>query len=427
MSEELQTSCVEIEDLKPLSANKNFLLIMTARFVSFMGDSVHYFALTWYIINVIGQGKVLGLLLTLSTLPAVFLGPFVGVLADRFDRRKIMMTVDLLRGSLALTLGYLVYIDQAPIWVFFVITLLLSICSALYFPASGALFPSLVHDKHLVKANSVASFLGTFTGILGPTIAGLVYGVVGPQGLFIINGFTFFFAVSCVFLIKPPAVAHNSATKDNNYLTNLKEGLKFVFHKKALFAMLLFGGTVNFFFWPIQNIVQPVIGSKILMFDSTMYGTMVSFFPWGMLAATLLIPLLPQPKKKYKFMIWSMLVQSIGLILLAIPILPFVRPYMTNTNLVFYTYCTILLFRGAAFGFTNVPMQVVYQTLTPNEYRGRVFALQGAFFQGLMPVSMGVAGFFVDIVPAYALCIFSGVFMGIACIYMFGVKATKDI
>ncbi|HYE12636.1 MAG TPA: MFS transporter [Patescibacteria group bacterium] len=427
MSEELQTVELQMEEIKPLTANKNFLLIMTSRFVSFLGDSVHYFALSWYIINVIGQGKVLGLLLTLSTLPAVFLGPFVGVLADRFDRRKIMITVDVIRGVLALTLGYLVYIGQAPIWVFFVVTLLLSISSTMYFPASGALFPSLVHETHLIKANSVASFLGTFTGILGPAVAGPVYGIVGPEGLFLLNGITFFFAAVCEFLLKPPAMEHNAAAKAKNYLSNLKEGLQFVFHKKALFAMLLFGGTVNFFFWPIQNIVQPVIGSKVLAFDSTMYGTMISFFPIGMLIATLLIPLLPQPKKKYRFMLWSMFIQSIGLILLAIPILPIVRPYMTNTNILFYTYCGILIIRGAAFGFTNVPMQVVYQTLTPNEYRGRVFALQGAFFQGLMPVSMGIAGFFVDIFPAYALCTFAGVFMGLVCIFMFGVKATKDI
>ncbi|MDF2892999.1 MAG: hypothetical protein K0R80_3366 [Clostridia bacterium] len=427
MSEELQRIELETEEIQPLTANRNFLLIMTSRFVSFLGDSVHYFALSWYIINVIGQGKVLGLLLTLSTLPAVFLGPFVGVLADRFDRRKIMITVDVVRGTLALTLGYLVYIKQAPMWVFFIVTLLLSISSTMYFPASGALFPSLVHEKHLIKANSVASFLGTFTGILGPAVAGPVYGIVGPEGLFILNGITFFFAAVCEFLLKPPVMEHSAAAKAKNYLSNLKEGLQFVFHKKALFAMLMFGGAVNFFFWPIQNIVQPVIGSKVLAFDSAMYGTMISFFPIGMLIATLLIPLLPQPKKKYRFMLWSMFIQSMGLILLAIPILPAVRPYMTNTNILFYTYCGILIIRGAAFGFTNVPMQVVYQTLTPNEYRGRVFALQGAFFQGLMPVSMGIAGFFVDIFPAYALCAFAGVFMALICIFMFKVKATRDI
>jgi MFS family permease len=427
MSEGLEKETIEIENYKPLYYNRNFLLIMTARFVSFLGSSIHYFALSWYIINVIGQGKVLGLLLTLSTLPSVFLGPFVGVLADRFDRRKIMILMNVIRGFLALVLGYLVYIGNAPLWIFFVVTLLLSVCGAIYFPASGALFPSLVHNKQLVRANAIASFLGTFTGILGPTVGGLFYNVVGPGGLFIIDGFGFLFAALCELLLVVPAITHNAAAKAKNYLSNLSEGLKYVYNTKALFAMLAFGGIVNFFFWPIQNIVQPIIGSKVLSFDAAMYGTMVSLFPWGMLAATILVSVLPQPKKKYKFMLNSMFIQSLGLIMLALPILPGVRLILTDTMTLFYVYCSIIFIRGLAFGFTNVPMQVVYQTLTPDEYRGRVFALQGAFFQGLMPVSMGVAGFLVDIFPAYQLCIFSGVFMGLACLIMFRVKATQDI
>lgn len=427
MSEGLEKEILELDNYKPLYLNRNFMLIMVARFIAFLGNSIHYFALTWYIINVINQGKVLGLLLTLSTLPSVLLGPFVGVLADRYDRRKIMILMNLIRGGLALTLGYLVYTGNAPLWVFFVVTLLLSICGSIYFPASGALFPSLVHEKQLIRANSIASFINTFTGILGPVVGGILYKIVGPGGLFMMDSGGFLFAAVCEMLLIVPLMKHNTLVKTKSYLSNLSEGLKFVFNKKALFAMLVFGGVVNFFFWPIQNIVQPIIGSKVLSFDSAQYGVVGSFFPWGMLAATILVSILPQPKKKYRFMLWSMFIQSMGLIMLAIPILPAVRPYVSDTTVLFYTYSAIIFVRGLSFGFTNVPMQVVYQTLTPDEYRGRVFALQGAFFQGLMPVSMGVAGFFVDIFPAYALCIFAGVFMAFVCIFMFSVKATKDI
>ena len=74
MSVSLQNENVELEDIKPLRRNKNFMLIMTARFVSLLGDSVHGFTLTWYILNVIGQGKVLGwMLFTYSTLPAIII------------------------------------------------------------------------------------------------------------------------------------------------------------------------------------------------------------------------------------------------------------------------------------------------------------------------------------------------------------------
>jgi hypothetical protein len=80
-----------------------------------------------------------------------------------------------------------------------------------------------------------------------------------------------------------------------------------------------------------------------------------------------------------------------------------------------------------AFGFTNVPMQVVYQTLTPDEYRGRVFALQGTFFQSLIPLGMGIAGILINYFNEYTISIFSGVCMGIICLLMFKVKSIKEI
>lgn len=427
MNERAAIENVEFETTKPLIYNNNFVLIMIARFVSLLGDSVHSFTLTWYILNVIGQGKVLGWMLFFSTLPAIIIGPFAGVLSDRFDRRKIMILMDVIRGCLAVYLGYLVMVGKAPLWVLLTITVFLSICSAVYFPASGALFPNLVHQRQLIRANAIASFLGTSTAIIGQIFGGFFYEMVNAHGLFAINGLTFFIAATCEFFVLVPNLTNSAQTKANHYFKNLAEGFRFVYHTKALFAMLLFGATVNFFFFPIHNVVQPYIGNKVLMLDSRQFGFVVAFFQGGMILSMLLLNFIPQPKKKYRFMLWSMFGQSMGLILLAIPILPFVKPLIGNTTIFVVLYSVIILGRGLAFGLTNVPMQVVYQTLTPDEYRGRVFALQGAFFQGFMVISMLVAGSLVDLFPAYALCIFSGLFMALACILMFRVKATQDI
>ncbi|MGB7606010.1 MAG: MFS transporter [Lutisporaceae bacterium] len=428
MSEELPKDNNEFEEIVPLGQNKNFTLIMLARFVSFLGDSVHGFTLTWYILNVIGQGKVLGWMLFFSILPAIIIGPFAGVLADRFDRRKIMIIMDVIRGCFAIFLAYLVMINQAPLWVLLSITVVLSICGSIYFPASGALFPNLVHQRQLIRANAIASFLGTSTAIMGQIFGGFLYDLINAQGLFFVNGLTFFFAAACESFVFVPNLTNSIETKANHYFKNLAEGFKYVYKTKALLAMLLFGATVNFFFFPIQNIVQPFIGNKILLLDSKQFGFVVAFFQVGMIVSVLLLQFLPQPKKKYRFMLWSMFAQSLGLLLLAIPILPFIKSLIgDNTTIFIALYSTIILSRGLAFGLTNVPMQVVYQSLTPDEYRGRVFALQGAAFQGFMMISMLLAGNLIDIFPAYQLCIFAGVAMGIACLLMFRVKATQDI
>lgn len=192
MSEKLKSG-VEV-DIKPLGKNKNFVLVMIARFISLLGDSLHSFAVTWYIMAMYptNSGAALALVLSLGSLPSLFLSPFTGVLSDRFDRKKIMIITDITRGSLAIFLSYLVSIDQAPLWVLLVFTMMLSVCSSMYYPASGALFPNLVHKETLFRANSVASFLGTFTGILGQSLSGPLYDFASASGNFFINGLTYF-------------------------------------------------------------------------------------------------------------------------------------------------------------------------------------------------------------------------------------------
>jgi MFS transporter, DHA3 family, macrolide efflux protein len=416
----------DFKEVKPLYFNRSFMLLMAGRFVSQIGDRIHFFALTWYILNKIGTGSAVGTIMIFATAPGVIMGPFTGVLADRFDRRKIMIAMDSTRAVIAIVLGYLVMREQAPLWSLYVGTGLLAMCSAMYFPTGAAMFPNLVEDSQLLKANSLNSLLNSLAMIVGPVIGGILFGLVGTEGAFALNGTTFVFSALCeVFIIAPKLIKH-AEVKMQDFKSNLVEGFKFVYHTKALLAMLLFGLVVNFFFFPIQDVIQPIIVKNIIKLSAEDYGRIVAFFPGGLLISTLLIQIFPQPKKKYKFMLWSMFSQSMGLILLALPILPAFMNSIAAENY-FYLYCGITLLRGLAFGFTNVPMAVVNQKLTPDEFRGRVYALQGTFYQGLMPVSMGAAGFMVDAVPAYAICIFAGLAMGAACLFMFKVEGIKQI
>lgn len=413
-------------EVKPLYLNRSFMLLMAARFVSQIGDRIHFFALTWYILNKIGTGSAVGTIMIFATAPSVIMGPFTGVIADRFDRRRIMIAMDTTRALIAVILGYLVMKDQAPLWSLYVGTGLLAMCSAMYFPTGQAMFPNLIDESQLLKANSLNSFLNSLAMIVGPVLGGILFGLVGTEGAFGLNGITFVFSALCeVFIIAPKLIKH-AEVKVQDFKTNLVEGFRFIYRTKALLAMLLFGLTVNFFFFPIQDVIQPIIVKNIIKLSAEDYGKIIAFFPGGLLLSTLLIQLLPQPKKKYKFMLWSMFSQSMGLVLLALPILPIFMDSIAVERY-FYLYCAIALIRGLAFGFTNVPMAVVNQKLTPDEFRGRVYALQGTFYQGLMPVSMGIAGFMSDVVPAYAICIFAGLAMGAACLIMFRVEGIKQI
>ena len=409
-----------------LSKNRNFVLLSSARFVSLMGDRIHVMALVWYILNKLGTGAAIGTIMIMATLPSVILGPFTGAIADRFDRRKIMLLMDTVRAIAAVTLGIFVLAGMAYLPIIFAVTIILSICNALYMPTSAALFPNLVRDDQLFRANSIASFLASFATCIGPAISGLIIAKFGVEGAFIINGASFIISAICEYKMRISEKLSDHPLKVKDFLKRIAEGFSFVIHKPAILAMLLFGMSINFFFFPCHDVILPIIIKKILNMNAYQFGIIMSVFPLGMLISTLLLQFLPQPEKKHKFMLWSMFSQALGLILLALPITPFFFSKI-NEHYFYTIYIVIAFARGLAFGFSNVPMAVVNQRIVPNEFRGRVYALQSTCYQGLIPIAYGVAGFAIDIVPAYAVVIFAGICMGIVCLAMFKVKGIREI
>jgi MFS family permease len=299
-------------------------------------------------------------------------------------------------------------------------------CSVFYFPAASALYPNLVSDAQLLKANSVSSFVGSTTGLIGPVIAPIIYGMFGPAGVFAINGLTFFFSAACELIMVTPKVINRTNITVKTFFDNFVGGLKFVIATKALLAMLLFGLSVNFFFFPIQDVVHPIIIKKTLSLSNENFGFISALFLAGITISAILVGLIPKMEKKHKFMIWSMFTQALGLMLLVVPIYPFfVNKF--GMGQFFYIYCIIAVLRGLAFGFSNVPMRVVYQKLIPDEYRGRVYALQGTFFQAAKPIGVMLVGVLIDIFPSYIITTIAGIGMAIACFVMFTVKEIKEI
>ena len=383
-------------------------------------------ALVWYILNKLGTGAAIGTIMIMATLPSVILGPFTGAIADRFDRRKIMLLMDTVRAIAAVTLGVFVLAGMANLPIIFSTTIVLSICNALYMPTSAALFPNLVRDDQLFRANSIASFLASFATCIGPAISGLIIAKFGVEGAFIINGASFIISAICEYKMRISEKLSDHPLKVKDFLKRIVEGFSFVIHKPAILAMLLFGMSINFFFFPCHDVILPIIIKKILNMNAYQFGIIMSVFPLGMLISTLLLQILPQPEKKHKFMLWSMFSQALGLILLVLPITPFLFSKI-NEHYFYTIYIVIAFARGLAFGFSNVPMAVVNQRIVPNEFRGRVYALQSTCYQGLIPIAYGVAGFAVDIVPAHAVVIFAGICMGIVCLAMFKVKGIREI
>ena len=157
-----------------LFINRDFGLLFWGRLVSQVGDGIHYLALTWLVLDLTGSGTALGTLLLVSSLPMVLLAPFTGVLADLWDRKTIVVSMDVVRGLVILALGFIHKQGYLTMPILYGATVLSSLCGVLFGPAISAAVPGLVKKEELVRPTLSTAVQGA-TQIIGLAGAFILY------------------------------------------------------------------------------------------------------------------------------------------------------------------------------------------------------------------------------------------------------------
>lgn len=395
---------------KTLFRNTNFMLLFLGGLVSRIGNGIHYIGLVWYILELKGSGFAVGMVLMLSTLPGVILGPFSGVLVDRYNRKKIIVWMDIVRGLITLLMGLMV-LSQAMNYTYLILgTVLLGVCGTLFNPAVSASIPNIVEDQHLTKANSFEHMSMNLTGVIGPAFGGILLAIYGVAGVFIINGLSFLLsAFSEAFIKFPPRkITQNGGKAD--LLREMKEGAIFIYHNKALFHLMFACLFANFLYSGTFVVGMPLIAKKFLDASAQEFGMMQAAWPVGAALGGLLISVLSEFKKIFKVFTISLSIQTIFFFMIGIVALPLLISQLGITRAMILII-GLLVLGGVCNAFVNIPILVVFQRMIPDDKRGRIFALTGTISQGLVPISIGLAGLISEIIiPAY-LFIFGGIGM----------------
>ncbi len=188
--------------LQLLRENPDFTRLWAGQLVSNLGDWFNSIAVLALVYDLTQSGLATGLIIIASTLPAFILTPFAGVVADRFDRRRVMMTADLTRAVLAL--GMLLVRSAGQIWLLYIFSGLLVTFSSFFAPALSAAIPNLVKREELISANGLSSSTWGLMLAVGAALGGVTIALVGRDTAFIINSLSFVFSASMVFLIRKP-------------------------------------------------------------------------------------------------------------------------------------------------------------------------------------------------------------------------------
>ncbi|NMB01486.1 MAG: MFS transporter [Firmicutes bacterium] len=410
-----------------LFINRDFGLLFWGRLVSQVGDGIHYLALTWLVLDLTGSGTALGTMLFASSIPMVLLAPFSGVLADLWDRKTIVVSMDVLRGLIILTLAFVYRTGSLNMPILYVATIFSSLCGVLFGPAISATVPGLVKKEELVKANSLNSLSRAATQIVGPVAGAFLLGTTGYFGVFLINGIAFLLsAISEMFIRFPKVQSEKADTRisaGEQFVLKFKEGFVYIWQNVGLRTIIFFAVALNFVSSPLMNVVFPYFGKEVLLLEAQQYGTLQAMLPVGFLVGTALIGFLTKKYRKESLLSFGIVMQGAIVVLIGAFAMPSVYVNMEVSAILIAMSCA-LFGVGVMNILVNVPFQVTLQETVPDSYRGRVFGLMDSMVQLLVPLSMALSGVLVDMFSVASLFWVPGVV--ITCLG-FGLAASRNV
>src|SRR3989454_5816006 len=224
-----------------LRGNRGFRFLWLGQVVSQMGDWFDTIAVYTIALRLTGSSRSVALIMVARFLPSVIMGPLSGVIADRFSRRSIMITADLLRA--VVVMGFVLVRRPDQMWLVYVLTVLQLAFSAFFEPAKTAAIPSIVSDRELLAANALASVTWSVMLTLGAAIGGFVAGWFGTNAAFVLDSLSFvasaLLIASVPFPKRPPRPKTKLTIGKALGITDTIEGARYVKHRPRVFAYLM--------------------------------------------------------------------------------------------------------------------------------------------------------------------------------------------
>jgi MFS transporter, DHA3 family, macrolide efflux protein len=367
-----------------LKTMRVFLLVWFGQMVSIIGSGLSSFALDVWVYQRTGSVTQFAIAFLFGSLPPLFIIPFAGALADRWNRRYCMMISDLGAGLSMLAIAILLYTAKLEVWHVYIAVAFSSAFGCLQWPAYTAAIPQLVPKEYLTRANGLTQLADSLKLLIPPLLGGALLMTIQLQGVLLIDFITFLCSIVTLSIVKFPDVRATDPAeeegKKESMLTEFTHGLKYVKARPGLLGLIIFFAAANFMLSMIGVLLTPLL----LSFTTpAILGTILFVDGIGMLLSTLLLSTRGAPTSQINSILGFQLLG--GLCIAA-------TGFQASVPLV---AVAAFLF---AFGspIVNCCSQAILQRKVASEIQGRVFAVEGMMVNFLQPIAYIIAGPLAD-------------------------------
>ena len=378
----------------PIFYNKNFKLLWFGHLISSVGDVIFMIALPWLMLNVTGSKGMTALVSMSAYLPVLIFGLIAGNASDKYNRKLIMLSADLIRFVVILIIPLSLKYDFISPLLIGAVTFFLSSVSSFFNPARDSLIPQITTIDELPIANSSISVSSQMAHLLGPLIAGLGIALLGIIHLFTLDAISFF--LSFVF-IKSMRTPWNKREKNNitfswYQIKLLKTYLNKNSNLKTLFIMTSIN---NIFIMGPAIIGIPVYVKEVLKSDFFTLAKLESSMALGMILGSVLFIYLLKRFSPVYILLFGIIADG-----LTYSMLFFIQTPISALLLLFI--------HGIFIPLITISRTTIIQKIVPDSIRGRVFAISYMAVMGTTALSIGLVGFALEYISTQILFLFIG-------------------
>lgn len=356
-----------------------FLLLWTGDFISAIGSGLTSFGLGVYIYQQTERASYMALVTLLAFLPPLLLSAPAGVLADRYDRRLMMILGDSLSALGLVFILVCLLKGKAGIRQICIGVTVSSVFTSLLEPAYKATITDLLTPRQYSRASGMVQIAGSAKYLISPILAGFLLTVSDIRLLLILDICTFFITVSTTYIVRR-GLANRKQAHTSSFLAEFFDGWHALTRKKGLFTLVMMGTLITFCLGFIQTLASPMILS---FSDSATLGTILTVAALGMLVSSLLLGGITIRKSYVRLLTLSLFGAGIAMALFGL-----------RENILFIGITGFLFF--ATLPFANASLDYLIRTNIDNEVQGRAWGLVGLISQLGYVAAYGLSGLMAD-------------------------------